>query len=85
MRTLKAGGDKKVWQPEVAILLDLKKKLAAAEVSSNSETKSQATPSSGGVMNGAVNPTDVKNLEAKIAEQVLLLLFLVTNIYEFTL
>lgn len=67
MRILKAGGDKKMWQPEVAILLDLKKKLTAAQETS----KSPSATSGGQAKNGPTNSIDVKTLEAKIGAQVL--------------
>ncbi|KAL7301642.1 hypothetical protein TKK_0005649 [Trichogramma kaykai] len=56
VRELKAKGDKSVWQPEVNILLDLKKKLANLASSSKAQTNT-------------VSDTDASALEAAIQKQ----------------
>jgi methionyl-tRNA synthetase len=57
VRKLKtSGAEKSVWQPEVEILLDLKKKLAAANSS---------TPKPG-------NEKSASELEAAVAQQVII-------------
>lgn len=68
MRTLKSSGaSKTVWQPEVAILLDLKKKLELAQKST--ETSSQNNVQNAN-QNGISDKVDVKQLEDDIAKQV---------------
>ncbi|XP_073813563.1 methionyl-tRNA synthetase 1 [Musca autumnalis] len=64
VRQLKAQTkDKSVWQPEVNILLDLKKQLAAAQ--SGVSTPATTTPAPA----TAVDANQVKELEDKIAKQ----------------
>ncbi|GLV36249.1 Methionyl-tRNA synthetase [Carabus blaptoides fortunei] len=86
VRALKSSGvEKKVWEPEVAKLLDLKKKLAAAQGGSASakttpakgadkkEAKKPATPKKTSTpveANGvAVDPAEVKRIEQEIEKQ----------------
>lgn len=67
VRDLKASGvEKAQWQPEVTILLELKKQLAnlQAQKSGGSDSKTAATQSSA---------EDVAKLEADIAQQVKLI------------
>lgn len=65
VRQLKASTkDKAVWQPEVNILLDLKKQLAAAQSAAAAPSSVAATPAVGAAGG------DVKELEDKIAKQV---------------
>lgn len=62
VRQLKAQTkDKAVWQPEVNILLDLKKQLAAAQTTPSPQNTTAPTPA---------NANQVKELEDKIAKQV---------------
>lgn len=83
VRSLKtSGADKKVWQPEVDILLDLKKKLTAAtgapaapaakpakqpKKNETSKTKTESTPQK---TLTDEEKTQVKQLEEEIEKQV---------------
>lgn len=63
VRKLKASGvGKDVWQPEVNVLLDLKKKLEAAQKNIPSNCNN--------VQNGVVDPAVIKQLEDEIEKQV---------------
>lgn len=65
VRLLKSSGvGKSIWQPEVAILLDLKKKLEMAK-----KTSTDGQPP---LQNTAVNEADVKHLEEEVTKQVCL-------------
>lgn len=87
VRALKSSGvEKKVWEPEVAKLLDLKKKLAAAQGASapakaapakgagKKESKKPTAPKESKTPvqeNGvAADPAEVKQLEQEIDKQV---------------
>jgi methionyl-tRNA synthetase len=63
VRQLKASGvEKSVWQPEVALLLDLKKQLAALQAGTNKQVTAPAI--------AAVSDADVvKALEQQVAKQ----------------
>ncbi|VEN61377.1 unnamed protein product [Callosobruchus maculatus] len=64
VRLLKSSGaDKKVWQPEVAILLDLKKKLEEAQ--KNATAKSEPNPA----QNGVVDPKEIERLTEEVNKQ----------------
>ncbi|XP_055839978.1 methionine--tRNA ligase, cytoplasmic [Episyrphus balteatus] len=64
VRALKQSkADKSVWQPEVNILLDLKKQLAAAQAQAPAETTPTVTPTP------ANDDIKIKELEEKIAKQ----------------
>lgn len=65
VRQLKASGDKSVWQPEVNILLDLKKQLTAAQ----SAAKAIAPVTSNSSDSKPADPKLVKDLETKISAQ----------------
>lgn len=70
VRDLKASGvEKAVWQPEVTILLELKKQLAnlQAQKSGTSDSKDVQNTESKAT---AASADDVKNLEAEISKQV---------------
>lgn len=63
MRSLKASGvEKAVWQPEVNILLSLKKKLEELQKFISSKSSAQ--------LNG-VNPDEIKRLEEEVNKQAL--------------
>lgn len=70
MRLLKSSGAQKtLWQPEVAVLLELKKKLEAAQKSAKSEAAAptkEEKPS----QNGVNSTVDVKALQDEIDKQV---------------
>lgn len=71
VRKLKtSGAEKSIWQPEVAILLDLKKKLETAQKSSQS-SQPQITPT----QNNVANAEEVKRLEQEVSKQVKNLVF----------
>lgn len=65
MRQLKSSGvEKSVWQPEVAILLDLKKKL---EMAQKNALKSSTQASPDNIVGGAA---ENQNLEEEVSKQV---------------
>lgn len=61
VRKLKASGDKAVWQPEVNVLLALKKQLA--------ELQSTAPAAAATKASAPANAAAIKELEVKVAEQ----------------
>lgn len=68
VRDLKASGaEKAVWQPEVTILLELKKQLANLQAQKSGASDSKDVQK-------AAEATDVTRLEAEIAQQVILIL-----------
>ncbi|XP_077270556.1 methionyl-tRNA synthetase 1 isoform X1 [Temnothorax americanus] len=76
VRELKAKHDKSVWQPQVEILLDLKKKLIDLKSNTNAPEKKsppknkKAEPKHVPEQNGEQNaPTDVAALKSAIAKQ----------------
>lgn len=75
MRQLKAKQDKSIWQPQVDILLDLKKKLSNLKVDSNKAEKKlpaknkKDEPTHVPEQNGDAL-VDVAALESAIAKQV---------------
>lgn len=65
VRKLKEGGaEKSKWQPEVTILLDLKKKLEAAQKNASNAPAAAPTP-------GKTSPEAIKKLEDDVAAQAL--------------
>ena len=78
VRDLKAKQDKSVWQPQVQILLQLKKQLAdlqgptsKTQNPASNEAKASKTPEAAPISNGDVK-LDTTALEAEIAKQGLL-------------
>lgn len=59
--------DKAVWQPEVNVLLDLKKQLEAAQKAAKAAPPAAAAPAP--TSSTSVDPAQVKALEDKIAQQ----------------
>lgn len=82
VRNLKSSGvDKKVWQPEVVILLDLKKKLATATGATPAPAGKQPKLNQKEQSTAAITLTDsdkieIKKLEDEIEKQVRILIVL---------
>ncbi|XP_018329162.1 methionine--tRNA ligase, cytoplasmic [Agrilus planipennis] len=69
VRNLKASGvEKAVWQPEVNILLDLKKKLEIAQKGTNIKQSSVKILNENGVLPCA-SPEEIKKLEERVQKQ----------------
>lgn len=71
MRTLKSSGkEKSVWQPEVTILLELKKQLeqASVAVATNNVSSSEPKPAQNGC--SSTGDADVKHLQEAVDKQV---------------
>ncbi|KAJ8942642.1 hypothetical protein NQ318_013355 [Aromia moschata] len=67
VRKLKtSGAEKSVWQPEVAILLDLKKKLELAQKSGSDPVRNSVGQTE---QNNSADPKAVKQLEEAVAKQ----------------
>lgn len=67
VRKLKSGGvEKAVWQPEVTILLELKKQLANLQAQKDGGSASKDVPKAA----AAPSADDVKKIEAEVAQQV---------------
>jgi methionyl-tRNA synthetase len=68
VRKLKTSGvEKAVWQPEVTILLELKKQLANLQAQKDGGSASKEVSSAAAPVSSA---DDIKKLEAEIAQQV---------------
>lgn len=78
VRQLKTGGvEKAVWQPEVTILLELKKQLANLQSQKVGGSASKEVPKADAPKPADISLTsadDVKKLEAEIAQQVSLII-----------
>lgn len=70
LRKLKSSGiEKAVWQPEVTILLELKKQLANLQAQKDGGSASKDVPKAA-AQAPATSPEDIKKLEAEVAQQV---------------
>ncbi|KAF2893703.1 hypothetical protein ILUMI_12476 [Ignelater luminosus] len=70
VRSLKASGaDKSIWQPEVTILLDLKKKLEAVQKSKPVQPNDESKPLQNGI---SASPEEIKALEVELDKQAIL-------------
>lgn len=71
VRDLKASGvEKSSWQPEVTILLELKKQLANLQAQKAGGIDSKDVPKASAPTPSAASEGDIKELEAEIAQQV---------------
>lgn len=74
VRQLKSSGvEKAVWQPEVTILLELKKQLANLQAQKNGANESKDVPKAD-APKPAVSESDIKKVEDEITQQVSLVL-----------
>ncbi|XP_070141516.1 bifunctional glutamate/proline--tRNA ligase-like [Drosophila kikkawai] len=70
VRKLKSSTkDKAVWQPEVNVLLELKKQLEAAQKAAKAAPTAVPAPTPAPAATSSVDPAQVKALEDKIAQQ----------------
>ena len=89
VRDLKAKHDKSVWQPEVTILLELKKQLVSLQVPETKPAKSPVKKAAKPEIivpeqNGTVTE-DVATLEAAIVKQVSKYFHLISHIKQFSI
>lgn len=74
VRDLKASGvEKSAWQPEVTILLELKKQLANLQSQKSGGSDSKDVPKAAAQKPVEASEDEVKKLEAEIAQQVRIL------------
>lgn len=62
-----SGVEKSIWQPEVTILLELKKKLEAAQKTSSQTSKPQSNIG---------NAANIKQIEEEVSKQVFIILII---------
>lgn len=71
VRQLKSSGvEKSTWQPEVTILLELKKQLANLQAQKSGAGESKDVPKAEAPKPVATSADDIKSLETEVAQQV---------------